>query len=96
MSTTDQQRIYRRYKAEISGDAFEGMQPKGKKPVNKMRKLLLLTILSLLLISCKNDNNKNPGLENSDQLDLTEVYPDDQYICDFINQMIDKKFQIIY
>lgn len=31
MSTTDQQRIYRRYKAEISGDAFEGMQPKGKK-----------------------------------------------------------------
>lgn len=43
---------------------------KEKKPLNKMRKLILLTILSLLLISCKNDNNKNPGLENSDQLTL--------------------------
>lgn len=69
---------------------------KVKKPVNKMRKILLLTILFLLLISCKNDNNKNHGLENSDPLDLNEVYPDDKYICDFINQMIDKKFQIIY
>ncbi|MGY6521822.1 MAG: hypothetical protein ACXIUD_08850 [Mongoliitalea sp.] len=61
-----------------------------------MKKLLLLTFLSLLLISCKNDGSKNHGLENSDPLDLTEVYPGDQYICDFINKMIENKFQLIY
>lgn len=31
MSPADQQRLYRRYKAELSGNNFEGMPPKGKK-----------------------------------------------------------------
>lgn len=64
--------------------------------MNKIKKLLPLTILSLLLISCKNEGSKNHDLEDSNTLDFTGVNPDDQYICDFINQMIDKKFQIIY